>query len=57
VDDCDGLENHWRRKLPGGSNPSPSARSPLCGEVFFNKQNLKEAPNGEVPEWTIGAAC
>jgi RHS repeat-associated protein len=25
VVDCDGLENRWARKGPGGSNPSPSA--------------------------------
>ncbi len=42
MDEGNGLENRSGRKVTGGSNPSPSAR---------------DASYGEVPEWSIGAAC
>jgi hypothetical protein len=40
VDDCDGLENRSRRKLTGGSNPSPSAHWPSIGGLNFNNCDL-----------------
>ena len=57
MDDCDGLENRSGCKLTGGSNPSPSARRFSISESFAKLNKPVEAPSGEVPEWTIGAAC
>lgn len=43
-----GLENRRARKGTAGSNPVLSA-------TFL--YNYIVLPHGEVPEWTIGAAC
>ena len=54
MDEGDGLENHCGFRLTEGSNPSPSARRLINN----SSNNLFERTGiGEVPEWTIGAAC